>query len=119
MFSSIRIFFFIILILAIILISINIIFAKFKPYFDKTGSFECGFSNFSQTRERFEIHFYRTGLLFMIFDIEIILIYPYLVSAYHNSSFGTYVLLIFLVLLTLGFLYELGKDALSIKKIFN
>jgi len=53
-------------------------------------------------------------ILFLIFDLEIVLIYPYVVSAYNNSIYGLVVVLIFLAILTAGFVYEIGRGALKI-----
>jgi NADH-ubiquinone oxidoreductase chain 3 len=67
-----------------------------------------------QNRTQFNISFFIFALLFLLFDLEILLVYPYAVSSYVNSIYGLIVMLIFLVLLTLGFVFELGKNALSI-----
>lgn len=113
--SSISFFFLFIPILAIILLLVNIIFAPHNPYEEKDSVFECGFHSFlGQNRSEFSISFFIFALLFLLFDLEILLVYPYVVSAYHNSIFGLLVMLLFFVLLTLGFAFELGKNALSI-----
>jgi hypothetical protein len=67
-----------------------------------------------QNRTQFSISFFIFALLFLLFDLEILLVYPYLVSAYDNGIYGLVVILIFLLALTLGFAFELGKKALSI-----
>ena len=76
--------------------------------------FECGFHSFLQTRIPFNISFFLYGLLFLIFDLEILLIYPYVVSSYINDIYGLIIMLIFTLMLTLGFVFELGKNALKI-----
>jgi len=82
---------------------------------EKNSVFECGFSSFlGQNRTQFSISFFIFALLFLLFDLEILLVYPYLVSAYTNGIYGLTVLLLFLLALTLGFAFELGKKALSI-----
>lgn len=112
--SSIFFFFFIPL-LAFILLGINFIFAPHNPYQEKNGAFECGFTSFlGQNRTQFSISFFIFALLFLLFDLEILLVYPYLVSSYNNESYGLVILLVFLAALTLGFVFELGKKALSI-----
>jgi NADH-ubiquinone oxidoreductase chain 3 len=86
-----------------------------KPYKEKQSEFECGFHSFlGQNRSQFSISFFLFGLLFLISDLEIVLIYPYVVSAYGNSSYGLTVVFIFLLILTAGFVFEIGKKALSI-----
>ena len=108
-------FFIFVPILAIILLAINLIFAPHNPYQEKDSAFECGFHSFlGQNRSEFSISFFIFGLLFLLFDLEILLVYPYIVSAYVNEGFGLTVMLIFFLVLTLGFAFELGKNALSI-----
>ena len=112
--SSIFFFLFVPL-LAFILLAINFIFAPHNPYQEKNGAFECGFTSFlGQNRTQFSISFFIFALLFLLFDLEILLVYPYLVSSYINESYGLVLLLIFLLALTLGFVFELGKKALTI-----
>lgn len=102
-------------ILAIILLAVNLIFAPHNPYQEKDSAFECGFHSFlGQNRSEFSISFFIFALLFLLFDLEILLVYPYIVSAYVNGIFGLTVMLIFFLVLTLGFAFEIGKGALSI-----
>jgi len=117
-------FFFFIPLLAIILLAVNLIFAPHNPYQEKDSAFECGFHSFlGQNRTQFSISFFIFGLLFLLFDLEILLVYPYVVSAYTNDVYGLIIMLIFFLALTLGFSFELGKNALKIDsrqtKTFN
>ena len=101
--------------LAFILLAINLIFAPHNPYQEKDSAFECGFHSFlGQNRTQFSISFFIFALLFLLFDLEILLVYPYIVSAYTNSVYGLVVMLAFFLILTLGFAFELGKNALKI-----
>src|SRR3982750_1623981 len=101
--------------LAIILLAVNLIFAPHNPYEEKDSAFECGFHSFlGQNRSEFSISFFIFALLFLLFDLEILLVYPYVVSAYTNGIYGLIVMLIFFFILTLGFVFELGKNALKI-----
>ena len=103
-------------ILAIILLGVNLIFAPHNPYEEKDSVFECGFHSFlGQNRSEFSISFFIFALLFLLFDLEILLVYPYVVSGYVNGVFGLIIMLIFFLVLTLGFAFELGKNALSIE----
>ena len=114
-------FFIFIPILAIILLAINLIFAPHNPYEEKDSAFECGFHSFlGQNRSQFSISFFIFGLLFLLFDLEILLIYPYALSSNWNDIFGLSTMLLFFVLLTIGFIFELGKKALVIysKQLF-
>jgi NADH-ubiquinone oxidoreductase chain 3 len=113
--TSTTFFFILIPILAIILLLVNFIFAPHNPYGEKDSAFECGFHSFlGQNRTQFSISFFIFALLFLLFDLEILLIYPYVVSAYINDIYGLLIMLIFFLALTLGFAFELGKNALKI-----
>jgi NADH-ubiquinone oxidoreductase chain 3 len=120
--SSTTFFFVFIPLLAIILLIVNLIFATHNPYQEKDSVFECGFHSFlGQNRTQFSISFFIFALLFLLFDLEILLVYPYVVSAYANGIYGLVIMLIFFLALTLGFAFELGKNALKIdsKQIFT
>jgi len=113
--TSITIFFLFIPNLAIILLLINLILAPHNPYQEKDSPFECGFhSHLGQNRTQFSISFYIHALLFLLFDLEILLVYPFSVSGYTNREYGLVIMLIFFIVLTLGLAYELGKNALKI-----
>ncbi len=112
---SFTIYILIITILSIILLLINFIFSYHKPYLEKKTAFECGFHSFlGQNRTQFSISFFIFGLLFLLFDLEILLIYPYTISAYDNGIYGLIIMLIFFILITVGLIFELGKKALNI-----
>ena len=113
--STLTFFFVFIPVLAIILLGINILLSPHKPYQEKNSAFECGFHSFlGQNRTQFSISFFIFALLFLLFDLEILLVYPYMVSAYTNGVYGLIVMLAFFLVLTLGFVFELGKNALKI-----
>jgi len=113
--TSTTFFFVFIPILAILLLAINLLFAPHNPYQEKNSTFECGFHSFlGQNRTQFSVSFFIFALLFLLFDLEILLVYPYVVSAYTNGIYGLVVMLIFFLALTLGFAFELGKNALKI-----
>lgn len=109
-------FLFLIPILAILLLVINLLLSPHNPYQEKDSAFECGFHSFlGQNRTQFSISFFIFALLFLLFDLEILLIYPYVVSAYTNGIYGLVIVLVFFLALTLGFAFELGKNALKIE----
>ena len=102
-------------VLAILLLAINLILAPHNPYQEKDSAFECGFHSFlGQNRTQFNISFFIFALLFLLFDLEILLVYPYSVSGYNNDIYGLSIMMVFFVVLTLGFVFELGKNALTI-----
>lgn len=113
--TSLTVFFVFIPVLSLILLVINLIFSPHNPYQEKNSAFECGFHSFlGQNRTQFSISFFIFALLFLLFDLEILLVYPYIVSAYSNDIYGLIIMLIFFSILTLGFVFELGKSALKI-----
>lgn len=118
--TTLTFFFIFVPIVGSLLLIINILFAVHKPDSEKISPFECGFTGFSgQTRSPFSISFYLVGLLFLIFDLEIALVYPYIVSSYNNSNYGLWIIIIFILILTIGFVYEYSKGALKIIKQDN
>ena len=101
--------------LALILLLINLVFSTHNPYQEKESAFECGFHSFlGQNRTQFSISFFIFALLFLLFDLEILLVYPFIVSAYTNNTYGLLIMLIFFTALTIGLGYEIGKKALNI-----
>jgi NADH-ubiquinone oxidoreductase chain 3 len=113
--TSITFFLFFIPLLAFIFLAINLIFAPHNSYQEKDSAFECGFHSFlGQNRTQFSISFFIFALLFLLFDLEILLVYPYVVSSYSNGIYGLILMLVFFLALTLGFAFELGKNALKI-----
>ena len=114
--TSLTFFFLFIPVLALILLLLSIILSPHNPYQEKNSAFECGFHSFlGQNRTQFSISFFIFALLFLLFDLEILLVYPYIVSAYTNGIYGLIIMLIFFFILTLGFVFELGKNALTIE----
>jgi NADH:ubiquinone oxidoreductase subunit 3 (subunit A) len=73
----------------------------------------CGFSPVEQARQKFSVHFYLVGILFLVFDLEVLLIFPAAVSMYSLAQSGFWILLFFLVVLTIGFVYEYASGALN------
>jgi NADH-ubiquinone oxidoreductase chain 3 len=113
--TSFSIYIIFILLISIILLFINFTFAEHNPYMEKKTAFECGFHSFlGQNRTQFTISFFIFALLFLLFDLEILLIYPYTISAYDNNAYGLIIMLIFFILITVGLVFELGKKALNI-----
>jgi len=113
--NSITIFLIFITILALILLGLNLLLGPHNPYQEKSSAFECGFHSYiDQSRQPFSISFFLFSLLFLIFDLEVLLLYPYVVSSYNNGIYGLTIFLIFLLVLTFGFVFEIGKGALKI-----
>jgi NADH:ubiquinone oxidoreductase subunit 3 (subunit A) len=100
-------------ILVAILLVLNVLLAAHRPDSEKVTAYECGFSEIhGQTRAPFSIQYYLVGMLFMIFDLEILLLYPLRTTLYQVSLYGFCIGIIFFIVLTLGFVYELRKGRL-------
>lgn len=112
-------FFLFVCIIAVLFLTINLLLAPSNPYGEKISAFECGFHSYLQTRLPFDISFFIYGLLFLLFDLEILLLYPFVVSSYVNNIYGLIVMLIFSIVITIGFIYEIGRGALQINSRQN
>lgn len=102
-------------IIAMLFLTINLLLAPHNPYQEKSSAFECGFHSFLQTRSQFAISFFIYALVYLLLDLEILLIFPYSVSAYLNDAYGLVLMLVFTIIITVGFVFELGKGALKIE----
>nr|YP_010727774.1 NADH dehydrogenase subunit 3 [Leptographium wingfieldii]YP_010727820.1 NADH dehydrogenase subunit 3 [Leptographium terebrantis]WHN64136.1 NADH dehydrogenase subunit 3 [Leptographium sp.]WDZ67411.1 NADH dehydrogenase subunit 3 [Leptographium wingfieldii]WDZ67458.1 NADH dehydrogenase subunit 3 [Leptographium wingfieldii]WDZ67505.1 NADH dehydrogenase subunit 3 [Leptographium wingfieldii]WDZ67552.1 NADH dehydrogenase subunit 3 [Leptographium wingfieldii] len=113
--SSMSIFFIFVIVIALLFIVINLILAPHNPYQEKYSIFECGFHSFlGQNRSQFTIKFFIYALIFLLLDLEILLLFPFGVSGYTNDLYGLIIMLGFTTIVTIGFVYELGKNALKI-----
>jgi len=100
--------------IVIILFSISFFLIYQVIDIEKSSSYECGFNPFSDSRVKFEIRFYLIGILFIIFDLEIIFLFPWLFLVIKELTWNNSIsVFIFLIILILGFLYELKKGALD------
>ena len=84
-----------------------------NPDPEKNAPFECGFDVFEDTRVEFDIRFYLVAILFIIFDLEIAFLFPWAVSLGNIGLFGFWSMMFFLLVLTIGFIYEWKKGALE------
>lgn len=102
--------------LSLIFLLLNFIFAPHNPYQEKYSIFECGFHSFlGQNRTQFGVKFFIFALVYLLLDLEIVMIYPFAVSEYENGVYGLIIVLIFILIVTVGFIFELGKNALKIE----
>jgi NADH-ubiquinone oxidoreductase chain 3 len=86
-----------------------------RTYQEKYSIFECGFHSFlGQNRTQFGVKFFIFALVYLVLDLEIVLIFPYAASSYENGIYGLSLTIGFIVIITLGFVFELGKEALRI-----
>ena len=110
---SIIIFLFIALGLSVGFIVLNFLFSPKNPDPEKLSAYECGFEAFSDSRMEFDVRFYLVAILFIIFDLEIVFLFPWAISLGNLGSLGFWSMMIFLFILTVGFVYEWKKGALD------
>jgi len=110
---SILIFLFIALGLSIGFIILNFIFSPKNPDPEKLSAYECGFEAFSDSRMEFDVRFYLVAILFIIFDLEIAFLFPWAITLGKIGIIGFWSMMIFLFILTVGFIYEWKKGALD------
>ena len=99
--------------LAVILVLASYILAVQKPDSEKLSAYECGFDAFENTRGQFDVRFYLVAILFIIFDLEVAFLFPWAVTLSETQAFGFWSMVIFLGILTVGFIYEWKKGALE------
>ena len=109
---SIIIFLFIALFLSIGFIFANFLASPKNPDPEKLSAYECGFEPFNDSRMEFDVRFYLVAILFIIFDLEIAFLFPWAISLGNLGSLGFWSMMIFLFILTIGFIYEWKKGAL-------
>ena len=110
---SILIFLLIALALSIGFVVLNYIFSPKKPDPEKLSTYECGFEPFSDSRIQFDVRFYLVAILFIIFDLEIAFLFPWAISLSNIGQLGFWSMMVFLMILTVGFVYEWKKGALE------
>ena len=109
----IMLFLFIALGLSIGFIILNFVFSPKNPDPEKLSAYECGFEPFNDSRMEFDVRFYLVAILFIIFDLEIAFLFPWAISLGTIVLYGYLSMLVFLFILTIGFIYEWKKGALD------
>ena len=94
-------------------LSLSFVLSPKKPSDEKLSPYECGFEPFDDARTKFDIRFYLVALLFIIFDLEVVFLFPWAISLKTIGVFGYISMVIFLIILTIGFIYEWKKGALE------
>ena len=110
---SIIIFLIIAIGLSVGFIILNFLFSPKNPDPEKLSAYECGFEAFSDSRMEFDVRFYLVAILFIIFDLEIAFLFPWAISLGNIGPLGFWSMIIFLAILTVGFIYEWKKGALD------
>jgi len=97
----------------LILMLSALVIAVQKPDPEKLSAYECGFNAFDDARMKFDVRFYLVAILFIIFDLEVAFLFPFAVSLKEVGLFGFWSMMVFLGILTIGFVYEWKKGALE------
>lgn len=100
-------------VVSIVMIIGSLLMGKQNPDEEKLSAYECGFDAFSDARNKFDVRFYLVCLLFIIFDLEIAFLFPWAISLGEVGFFGFWSMVVFLGVLTVGFVYEWNKGALD------
>jgi NADH-quinone oxidoreductase subunit A len=99
--------------LGVILMLTPILIAYRNPDPEKLSAYECGFNAFDDARMKFDVRFYLVSILFIIFDLEVAFLFPWAVTLGENGVYGFWSMMVFLGILTIGFIYEWRKGALE------
>ena len=100
-------------VLAMAFIAGSLLLAPSNPDPEKNSAYECGFAAFDDARMKFDVRFYLVAILFIIFDLEVAFLFPWAVSLGEIGIFGFWSMMMFLSVLTIGFIYEWRKGALE------
>ena len=96
-----------------VMVGLSFVVAEQKPDSEKVTAFECGFDAFTDARSRFDVRFYLVAILFIIFDLEVAFLFPWAISLGDIGMYGFWSMVVFLGILTIGFIYEWRKGALE------
>tara|TARA_B100001564_G_C20493257_1_gene602702 strand:+ start:249 stop:620 length:372 start_codon:yes stop_codon:yes gene_type:complete len=99
--------------LSVVMVAIPFIVSLKRPDSEKLSAYECGFEAFGDARGQFDVRFYLVAILFIIFDLEIAFLFPWAVSLREIGEFGFWSMMVFLGVLTIGFIYEWKKGGLE------
>jgi NADH-quinone oxidoreductase subunit A len=99
--------------LATVMIVASFVVARQKPDSEKLSAYECGFEAFTDARSQFDVRFYLVAILFIIFDLEVAFLFPWAITLGETQAFGFWSMVVFLGILTVGFVYEWRKGALE------
>jgi NADH-quinone oxidoreductase subunit A len=99
--------------LATVMVAAAYIVARQRPDSEKDSAYECGFEAFDDARSKFDVRFYLVAILFIIFDLEVAFLFPWAVALGDIGLLGFWSMVVFLGILTIGFVYEWKKGALE------
>ena len=99
--------------LASVIVIASLIAGRQRPDSEKLSAYECGFEAFDDARRKFDVRFYLVAILFIIFDLEVAFLFPWAITLGETGIFGFWSMVLFLFVLTVGFVYEWKKGALE------
>ena len=99
--------------IGVALMASALLIAVRKPDPEKLSAYECGFDPFDDARMKFDVRFYLVSILFIIFDLEVAFLFPWAITLGDVGLFGFWSMMVFLAVLTIGFIYEWRKGALE------
>lgn len=99
--------------LSVAMVVASLVIARQRPDAEKLSAYECGFEPFDDARRKFDVRFYLVAILFIIFDLEVAFLFPWAVALGEIGMFGFWSMVVFLGVLTIGFIYEWKKGALE------
>jgi len=100
-------------VVSLAMVAASLLIAWQRPSKEKLSPYECGFEPFGDARVRFDVRYYLVAILFIIFDLEVAFLFPWAVSLGDIGIFGFWSMVVFLAVLTVGFIYEWKKGALE------
>lgn len=112
-YSNIFIFLLVSLVLSIIIFNLSFLLIKQKNDFEKLTAYECGFNPYDDARKVFDVKFYLVAILFIIFDLEAVFVFPWVLTLNSNFSLGFWTMIEFLFELVIGFIYIWCSNALD------
>jgi len=99
--------------LSLVMVLASLLVARQRPNPEKVSAYECGFAPFDDARSKFDVRYYLVAILFIIFDLEVAFLFPWAVTLGSLGMFGFWSMMVFLAVLTIGFVYEWKKGALE------
>jgi NADH-quinone oxidoreductase subunit A len=99
--------------LSLVMVLASFLAARQLPNPEKVSPYECGFAPFDDARSKFDVRYYLVAILFIIFDLEVAFLFPWAVTLGSIGLFGFWSMMVFLAVLTIGFIYEWKKGALE------
>ena len=98
---------------SVAMVAASYVLARQNPNSEKLSPYECGFEPFEDARVRFDVRYYLVAILFIIFDLEVAFLFPWAVALGDIGVYGFWSMIVFLAVLTVGFVYEWMKGALE------